>query len=180
MTSMLNPSRDRTVTLCALEVLNLIADRVELHGTADSEDITSVLQYFRNIAHACLGNTEKHLLLPYTAAEINAVARDRVGTRLENHRQADGLLNELEQRFLEGKFEEFVAASRRYVNVLGHLMAEERHFFPTLVTLPTNYHQIQQMLSAFDEAENTLALQARAASGKLRQLELKYVSPHCI
>src|SRR5262245_54542284 len=172
-------ARDRMATLCALEVLELIADQVEKHGDADLEDISAVLLFMRDIAHPCLDNTKTWLLLPFLQAEIEASERNRVGAVLQNHDRLRGLLDELERCLRASLLDEFVNHCRTYTTVFGDLIYEEDCVLPILAPLST-HHTLQEGLAQFDIAEAALASRARQLAPALRRLETKYVSPHCI
>jgi hemerythrin-like domain-containing protein len=165
-------ARDRMATLCALEVLKLIADQVEKHGNVDLEDINAVLLFMRDIAHPCLDNTKTWLLLPFLQAEIEASQRNRVGAVLQNHDRLCGLLDELERCLRASLLDEFVTNCRTYTTVFGDLIYEEDCVLPILAP--------QEGLAQFDIAEAALASRARQVAPALRRLETKYVSPHCI
>jgi hypothetical protein len=170
-------ARDRMPTLCALEVLKLIADHLEKHSSADAEDIDAVLLFLREVAHPCLDNTKNSLLVPFLENAAASSERGRVGVVLESHRRVCGLLEDLERSHRAGQFDQFVIACRSYTTVFGDLICEEDRFLPNLVvSSPT----LQTALAKFDAEESALALRAKEASPALRRLETKYISPHCV
>src|SRR5262245_50770088 len=123
-------ARDHSVTLCALEVLQLITDQLDQHGGADLDDILAVLQFLREIAHPGLHHTEK-LLLPLLEFEMTAGERTRVDSALQRYRRTNGLLDELERCCKEGRFQEFAVTARSYTTAFGDLVFEEHLFLQT-------------------------------------------------
>lgn len=170
---------DRWATLCALEVLQLIADRVERHGAADAEDVESVLLFLREIAHSCLDNTEKRLLVPLLDIEIGILERNRLGAALENCRRFAGLLDEIERSHREGRGGDFVTTSQSYTTAFGDLIFEEERFLTSLRPIASQ-PEVQRILSEFERAEAAITTQIQSKKPSLRKLETKYISPHCI
>ena len=171
---------DRWATLCALEVLTLIANQVEKHGNADAHDVESVLLFLREIGHSCLDNTEKRLLLPLLDIEIEMIERTRLGLTLEHCRRLPGLLTEVERCHHEGRSTDFVAGSNSYATTFGDLIFEEERLLRNLCGPLSTQDRVQRVLAEFDQAEAAIISQIQSKKSSLRRLEAKYVSPHCI
>jgi len=139
-----------------------------------------VLRFFRNIAHPCLDNTERWLLRPFLEAGINPAEQDRLGAAVACHRQVKGLLDELENCYRQRRIQEFVSKARRYAALFGDLIFDEERFIAALLSPRARHDGVEQILARFDQAEDSVALQARSAAPTLRRLEAKYVNPHCI
>jgi hypothetical protein len=150
-------ARDYQVVYCGLEVLRLIGERIESRGEVDSDDLQVVLVFMRDIAHRCLDNTED--ILRHASME----------QRLENHRRAQSLLDQL--RCTEGV--EFAAACRAYTDLLAQSILEDRRLLASLDCDPV-------ALSQFYEWERDTDALARQHGQTLRRLEMKYTIPHCI
>jgi predicted nucleotidyltransferase len=149
--------RDHQVVFCGLEVLRLMAERMENQDEVDGQDLQLVLGFMRDIAHRCLDNTEELLRL---ASFEQHVAK---------HQQARALLDGLS----DVKGPAFASACRQYTDVLANSIFEDRRCLSTLDCDPA-------MLSQFYEWEREIADLARQHSRTLRRLEMKYTSPHCI
>jgi hypothetical protein len=167
-------------TFSALEILKLIADHMENHGAAEAEDIDAVLGFLRDVAHPCVENTKTSLLMPLLDGGIGLRERTRIAAVLENCSRVAGLLEEVERSHQNGRLPEFVTASRTYTTAFGNLLYEEDSFLPSLIGSVSTESKVLKLLADFDAMEAILADQARSAGAKLRRLESKYVSPHCI
>jgi len=150
-------AKEHQVVFCGLEVLRLIADRLENRNDIDFEDLRVVLTFMKDIAHRCLDNTEEILRF---ASMDDCVAR---------HRQAKSLFEELSRA--EGL--EFASACRSYTDLLAHSIFEDRRWVATLDCDPNT-------LGQFYEWEREVADLARAHGPILHRLEMKYTSPQCI
>src|SRR5688572_28390143 len=95
-------AQDHLVTLSALEVLRLIADRLERDEIADPEDVNAILQFFKDVARPCFD------------------------------RNVEGLLVELETCFRSGECAGFVDASRRYTDTLMKVLVTDVNVRVTL------------------------------------------------
>jgi hypothetical protein len=128
-------SMGHQVTLHALEVLRLIADRMERKHAVDIEDIHFLLRCFSEVSHPSLGSAAP------------------------DHQQLHTLYAELAGK-LDSQSEEFVRLSRVYTNRLADLILLEG---------------VQGRESIVDFSRQT-----GHPLHHLEELELKYVTPHCI
>ena len=150
-------AQEHQLVFCGLEVLRLMAERVENRHEVDGSDVQVVLTFMRDIAHRCLDNTEE--ILRFASLEQNVA----------KHRQAKSLFEELNRA--EG--EAFASACRTYTDLLAASIFEDRRCLSTLDCDPVT-------LSQFYEWEREIADLARQHGQTLHQLEMKYTSPHCI
>jgi hypothetical protein len=149
--------RDHQVVFCGLEVLRLMADRVESMNEVEADDLQVVLCFMRDVAHRCLDNTEALLGLA------------RLEQQVAKHQAARALYQEMTQ----SQGAAFAIVCRRYTDLLANSIFEDRRCLSTLDCDPA-------MLGQFYEWERELADMARQHGRTLRRLEMKYTSPHCI
>jgi len=149
--------REHQVVFCGLEVLRLMAERIEDRNDVDGEDFDIVLSFMRDVAHRCLANTEDILRF----AEL--------GENVAKHEQAKLLFDELTAIDAPG----FVSTCRRYTDLLAHSIFEDRRCLSCLDCDPVT-------LSQFYEWEREIADAARTHGQVLHHLELKYTRPHCV
>jgi len=150
--------REHQVVLCGLEVLRLIAERIENRNDVDGRDVQLVLGFMREVAHRCLDNTEDILRL--ACLEQNVV----------NHRRARTVFETLSR---DADAAEFSSACRLYTDLLAHAIFEDRRCLSKLDCDP-------QLLSRFYEGERETYELARQYGRTLHHLEMKYTNPHCI
>jgi hypothetical protein len=149
--------KEHQVIFCGLEVLRLMAERIENEHDVDGQDLQLILSFMRDIAHRCLENTEE--ILRFASLEQNVV----------RHRQARSLFDELTR--VEGPA--FAAMCRRYTDLLAHSIFDDRRCLSALDCDAVT-------LSQFYEWERETAELARQHGQMLHQLEMKYTNPHCI
>jgi hypothetical protein len=158
MGNTLSRAREHQVVFCGLEVLRLIADRMDSRNDVDSRDLQTVLDFMRDVAHRCLDNTED--ILRFASLEQNVV----------NHRRARTMFEELSRDLAAA---EFSSACRCYTDLLAQAIFEDRRCLSKLDCDPAT-------LSQFYEWEQQTAELARSYGRTLHQLEIKYTIPHCI
>lgn len=150
-------AKEHQVVFCGLEVLRLIADRLENRNDVDGRDLQTILTFMKDVAHRCLDNTEE--LLRFASLDDN-VAR---------HRQARSLYDDLTRT--QGM--ELASACRTYTDLLAFSIFEDRRCLAALDCDPVT-------LGQFYEWEREVSDLARGHGQVLHQLEMKYTSPHCI
>ena len=150
-------TKEHQVVYCGLEVLRLIGERIESSDEVDREDLRVVLEFMRDVAHRCLGNTE----------DIFRFAS--MDQRLANHRRVRSLFEELART--DGP--DFVTACRLYTDILSQSILEDRRSLMALDCDPVT-------LGQFYEWERETDALARQHGQTLHRLEMKYTNPHCI
>ena len=173
-------SRDHLVSLHALEVLRLIADRVERHEAVDIEDVRFVFRFLNEVAHGCLDNTEQLLLRPALAKAAAADHSGHLGATLVNHKHVRRLFGELVGKVDTTVTEEFVILSRAYTGLLTDLLFDEERFLPDLVRSVFTETENRQKLEEFELSGRGIGEFARQHGQTIHRLQLKYISPHCI
>ena len=150
--------REHQVVLRGLEVLRLIAERLENRNEVDRQDLQVVLGFLRDVANRCLDNTED--ILRSASLEQNVV----------NHRRARTVFEELSG---DCSADAFTAACGLYTDLIAYAIFEDRRCVSKLDCDPVT-------LSQFYEWEREIDELARQYGRTLHQLEMKYTSPHCI
>src|SRR5262245_35625228 len=85
MTRITPITTDHQMILEGLEVLQLIADRLEMDESVEAEDICSVMSFLQDVGCKCLHNTEHLLLRPALARARNKELVQRLRTAVSCH-----------------------------------------------------------------------------------------------
>ena len=179
MSARVTLTQDRLLIFHALEVLNLITDRLERDDAVDPGDMQTVLQFLHGVAHRCLDYREELLKHP-ALSKADGQARLRVDDSLRLHRQVHGIFKELMTELRKGKAQEFVLLSRAYTNLFADLIFKEDVVLPDLIASFFDGESDQLALIEFEKCERHLCSEARQLCSALHQMEMKYTSPHCI
>jgi hemerythrin-like domain-containing protein len=169
---------DHQMILEGLEVLRLMADRLERHEFVDAEDIATVMGFLRDVGVDCLEHTENLLLRPALLRADQNEQILRLQKALARHQTIRPLF---EDTAADVTFQDnFILHAHLFTKTVSDLIFEEdQNLLQGVVELladPEGRSQVEK----FAEEERRIRSIAAQRSSRLHWLETKYVYPHCI
>ncbi len=178
MTRITPITTDHQMILEGLEVLTLIAERLEMNESVETEDINSVLSFLQDVGCKCLHNTEHLLLRPALARAKNKELVQRLRMAVSCHAAVGPLFEDAASEIEFKKY--FVLHAHLLIKLIGDLILEEDHDFLEKVVGLLDNPEGQKHLDQFAEMERNVSAIAVERISKMHQLEAKYAYPKCI
>ncbi len=169
---------DHQLILECLEVLRLIVDRMQSDDSVDAADVTTVLDFMRDVACECLDCTQQMLLSP-------ALHRATEKAHIQHLKGAVARHYTVRPAFEDAAS---VVTSRKHFVLHAHLLTklvsdliidEDRSLLDEAVSLLTDAEG-RRMVEQFIEKEKELSTVAVERGRVLHRLEAKYAYPQCI
>jgi hemerythrin-like domain-containing protein len=169
---------DHQLILQGLEVLRLIADRLEMDEFVEPDDIVSVLGFLRDVGCECLSRTEHLLLRPaLTRAKQKELAR-RLQRALACHAAVRPLFEDLVSDVNFRKY--FILHAHLFTKLVGDLIFEEDHHLLDAAIDLLDDQEGKSNLEQFIAQERQISGVALNGISTLHRLETKYGYPHCV
>src|SRR5690349_13159616 len=123
MTRITPITTDHQMILEGLEVLQLMAERLEMDESVEADDITAVMSFLGDVGCKCLHNTEQMLLRPALARAKNKQLAKRLKTAVSCHTTVGPLFEDAVSGIAYKK--DFVLHVHLLTKVIGDLILEE-------------------------------------------------------
>src|ERR1041385_577087 len=166
---------DHQMILEGLEVLTLMADRLEIEDFVDPDDIMAVLSFLRDVGCQWLETTELLLLRPALARAKNRDLAKRLKTAVACHQTVRPLFEDTASDMTSRKY--FVLHAHLLTKVIGDLILEEDHEFLEQVGQLLDDADGHRQMDEFTERERRVSVIALERMPKMHQLEAKYAYP---
>ena len=166
---------DHQSILECLGVLQLIADRMEAGDFVDPQDVSTVLEFLRDVGCECLDDTEKLLLRPALQRAKQRELAERLQAALECHQVVRPLFENAAADVGFRKF--FVLHAHLLTKLVRDLIQEEEQYLllevAGLLNDPDGITKIKEFLD-HEQQVHAIAVQKRPA---VQRLGAKYAYP---
>jgi hemerythrin-like domain-containing protein len=169
---------DHQLILEGLEVLRLIADRLEMDEFVEPEDITCVLGFLRDVGCECLSKTEQLLLQPALSRATQKGLVERLQKALACHAVVSPLFEDLVSDVNFSKY--FILHAHLFTKLVGDLIFEEDHHLIDAALDLLQDREGQSSVANFIAQERHISGLAVDGISTLHRLETKYGYPHCV
>jgi hemerythrin-like domain-containing protein len=163
---------DHQLILECLEVLRLIANRMEAGDFVDPADITTVLEFMRDVGCECLDRTEQLLLRPAMSRAKEKEQFLRLRTASKRHHTIRPLLDDAASVITSRKH--FVLHAHLLTKVLQDLIVEEDQWLLENAVELLNDPEGLRSVEMFIAREREISAVAVERGPALYRLETKY------
>jgi len=169
---------DHQMILEGLEVLTLMADRLEMEDFVEPDDISAVMNFLRDVGCKCLEHTEHLLLRPALAREKNRQLVRRLKTAVACHQTVRPLFEDAVSDTTPSK--SFVLHAHLLTKVIGDLILEEDYDLLEQVGQLLDDAEGHRHIDEFTERERNVSAVAVERLSRMHQLEAKYAYPQVV
>lgn len=164
----------------ALDILEIIREKLEKNGEADYKDINSLLEFLKEFADKCHHGKEEGFLFP--ALEKTGVKNEGgpIGVMLSEHAQGRKLIKQMQDSILADPVSKagFIEAASAYVRLLrAHIQKENSVLFPMIETRMSASEQ-KELMNNFEMHEEKVIGEGRHEElhSLLENFEKKYLN----
>jgi len=149
--------------LVALNILEIMYEKLEKEGEADYFEINDLLEFLKEFADKCHHGKEEDFLFP--ALEKTGVRNQGgpIGVMLSEHTLGRDLIKQMQDNLLKDKVNSqgFIEAAKSYVRLLrAHIQKENTILFP-LIEVKMSTSEQAELLRSFENHEEEVIGEGR-------------------
>jgi hypothetical protein len=161
-----------------LEVLQLMADRLETDDSVEPDDMVTVVRFLQDVGCKCLDNTAHLLLQPALRRAKNRELVQRLKTAVSCHHVVGPLVEDAASEIHSKKY--FVLHAHLLTKLIGDLILEEEGDLLTQVVNLLDDQEGHRHLEEFAEKERSVSAVAAERIQEMHSLEAKYAYPKVV